>query len=129
MLKSISKIFFILLFLILIVLILIQFFGVVWEKEVLYKNIQPINVKYESHDPYMLRIIKLQYTFNHDYIILVSSKNNPDYGHVLMYPGKNILGQFELDNIKIDWTQDGIDLELYLNTRIFIPKKNFTKGR
>jgi len=121
----------ILLFLVFILLssLLTQFFGVVWSKKELYKSVQPSDIDYESFDPYVLRIIKMQYTFYHDYIIFISSENNPDYGHLIMYPSKEIFDQSEINDIKVHWTNKGINLELYLNTEIFIPKKNFIKGR
>mgnify|MGYP003560583924 FL=1 len=40
-----------------------------------------------------------------------------------------MLREQEFRDLKIKWTAEGIEVEGYLNTKIFIPKKNFVGGR
>ncbi len=110
-------------------ILLSQFLGISWEKETLFQSCQSENIDYQSYDPYCLSIIKETQTLNLKYYILVAKQADPNYGHILNYPAPQIVSYNELENLKINWTDQGIEMETYLNTKIFIPKKNFIGGR
>jgi len=90
---------------------------------------QPDEISYEAYDPYCISIIKQQQALGSTYIILVAQETDPTYGHTLNYPAPYVTSQKDLEDTTANWTNDGIEIETYLNTRIFIPKENFTKGR
>lgn len=106
-----------------------QLIGISWNREEIFKSCQPSEINYESYDPYCVSIIKKRQTFNFKYYIWVAKKIDPSYGHAINYPNSNVIYENEFQDVKINWTNDGIEVETYLNTKIFIPKKNFTGGR
>ena len=110
----------------LVVIILTHWFGVAWSSNVVFSSCQPTRIHYNSTDPYCLSIIRQQQTLGSSYIILVSKSIEPSYGHVLNYPG---IGELDIENTQVHWMNEGIEVETYLKTKLFIPKKNFIGGR
>ncbi|HEY4506264.1 MAG TPA: hypothetical protein VJJ24_02370 [Candidatus Paceibacterota bacterium] len=111
-----------------------QMVGVVWSRKVLLTSCQPAEVTYDSFDPYCLTISKQRLSLGTRYVIWVAKQIEPSYGHGLDYPEVNrgffsISSDDEISQTKVVWTSDSIELETPLNTKIFIPMKNFTGGR
>ncbi len=105
------------------------FLGISWSQDTVFSSCQPKEIDYKSFDPYCVSIIKQQQTFDSKYYILVAKEAEPSYGYVLNFPASGFVSEMDLKYFKINWTDDGIELETYLNTKIFIPKKNFIGGR
>ena len=74
-------------------------------------------------------MIKSQHTFGVKYFIWVANKAESSYGHAINYPAPYIVSEQDIQNTKINWNNDGIEIDTYLNTKILIPKKNFIGGR
>ncbi len=110
-------------------LILLHLMGIVWHSETIFTAHQPKGINYGSYDPYQISIIQQQRTLGSNYIILVSKSAETSYGHVINYPATYVVNEKDMKNAIVNWTNDGVEIETYLNTRIFIPKKNFTRGR
>ena len=107
-------------------IIFTQLIGITWLDEKVFTSCQPSQIKYNSFDPYCLYVIKQQQTLSSNYIIFIGKEVDPNYGHTLNYPTTTIK---QFDQLKVNWTNKGIDLETYNGTRLFIPKNNFIGGR
>lgn len=120
--------------LILIVFILIgivftEWFGISWSNNTLYENCQGSLIKYNSYDPYCLRVIKQSHTLSSDYIILVSRKDDVNYGHVVYYPDATSLSEEGIKSCNTVWSENGVELSLKTGHKLFIPKESFIGGR
>ncbi|MBU1077095.1 MAG: hypothetical protein KKH98_07375 [Spirochaetes bacterium] len=113
----------------LLLLIFTQLLGVTWSNKILFTSKQPKNIDYHSYDPYSLYIIRQTETFGHKYIIMVSKDAEPSYGHVINHIDPYILRDAECKVTKVKWMKTGIEVEMYLNHKLFIPDKAFTGGR
>ncbi len=111
------------------IVIFSQLVGISWSKKEIFRSCQPNEINYQSSDPYCLSTIKQRQTLGSIYFIWVAKKIEPNYGHAINYPNPHILSEQEFRDLKINWTAEGIEVEGYLNTKIFIPKKNFIGGR
>ncbi len=111
------------------IVVLSQLIGISWNEEDIFTSCQPNEIDYESYDPYCVSIIRQRQTLNSRYYIWVAKQIEPSYGHAINYPNPHITSEQELQDVKINWTDEGIEVETYLNTKIFIPKKNFIGGR
>lgn len=112
-----------------VMLIFTHLLGISWSKKVLFTSCQPPEIQYKSYDPYCLSILELQLTFDSKYIISIAKKIAPEYGHDIRYPAPGSVSAKDLQSTITNWKDDGIEIETYLNTKIFIPKKNFIGGR
>jgi hypothetical protein len=115
--------------LILISLILSHLVGFVWSNEEIFKSQQPKELNYNTYDPYSLRIIKQKRTLGSEYIIMVSKYVEPGYGHVLNYPEPYVISEDELKKVIVKWSSTGIELQLTMGHKLFIPKNAFIGGR
>ncbi len=97
-------------------------------REVLYESAQPAHINYQSYDPYVLRIFKFNTIFDSKYYIFISTPEST-YGHLLSYPHNSLADERVIKDTKVLWKDDGIDIRVYLDIEIFIPKGNFTGGR
>lgn len=109
--------------------IILQLLKITWTNTTLFTSTQPSGIKYNSHDPYILSIIKQQQTLTSKHIIFVGKEPDPTYGHTLNFPTSIIVSDKEIEDLQVQWTPEGIQLETYYGTKLFIPKKNFTGGR
>jgi|SRR5690606_10647521 len=109
--------------------IILQLLKITWTNTTLFTSTQPSGIKYNSHDPYILSIIKQQQTLTSKHIIFVGKEPDPTYGHTLNFPTTIIVSDSEIQNLQVQWTAEGIQLETYYGTKLFIPKKNFIGGR
>ena len=112
-----------------IAIIFTQLIGISWSDEKVFTSCQPSEIKYNSFDPYCLYVIKQQQTLTSKYIIFVGKEVDPNYGHVLNFPTTSIVSDEQFNELKVNWTAKGIDLETYYGTQLFIPKKSFIGGR
>ena len=111
------------------VIIILQLLKITWFNTTLFTSTQPSDIEYNSFDPYILSIIKQQQTLTSKHIIFVGKEPGPTYGHTLNFPTSIIVSDMEIQELQVQWTQEGIQLETYYGTKLFIPKKNFTGGR
>ena len=111
------------------IIILAQLTGISWNRKEFITSCQPENIEYGSYDPYCVSITKEYQALNSEFYIWVAKKIEPSYGHAISYPNPSAIDEQELQDTKINWTNEGIGIETYLNTKIFIPKKNFIGGR
>ena len=119
----------IILIILLATIIILQLLRITWSNTILFKSTQPSDIHYNSFDPYTLSIIKQQQTLTSKHIIFVGKEPDPTYGHTLNFPTTIIVSDSEIENLQVDWTPEGIQIETYYGTKLFIPKKNFTGGR
>ncbi|MCK5490980.1 MAG: hypothetical protein KAI67_03990 [Candidatus Pacebacteria bacterium] len=111
------------------IIILAQLTGISWNRKEFITSCQPESIKYNSYDSYCVSITKEYQALNSELYIWVAKEVDPSYGHVISYPNPSVIDEQELQDTKINWTNEGIEIETYLNTKIFIPKKNFIEGR
>lgn len=102
-----------------------QLIGISWNNEKLFTSCQSNEINYESYDPYCVSIIRQRQTLNSRYYIWVATQIEPSYGYAINYPNPDIVSDYEFQDVKINWTNEGIEVETYLNTKIFLPKENF----
>lgn len=110
-------------------IIILQLLKITWTNTTLFTSTQPSHIKYNSFEPYMLSIIKQQQTLTSKHIIFIGKEPDPTYGHTLNFPTSIIVSDMEIQELQVQWTQEGIQIETYYGTKLFIPKKNFTGGR
>lgn len=110
-------------------IIILQLLRITWSNTTLFTSAQPSDIKYNSHDPYILSIIKQQQTLTSKHIIFIGKEPDPTYGHTLNFPTSIIVSDKEIEDLQIQWVPEGIQLETYYGTKLFIPKKNFIGGR
>lgn len=110
-------------------IILTQLIGMSWSDEKVFSSCQPSEIKYNSFDPYCLYIIKQQQTLGLKHVIFIGKEVDSNYGHVLNFPTTSIVSNEQFNQLKVNWSVKGIELETYYGTRLFIPKKSFTGGR
>ena len=118
--------FFILLFL---TVIISQVWGFSWSDKVILRSCQGNYIKYNSSDTYCLTLIKQRQSMNDKYIIMISRKNENEYGYVLNYPEASVINEKEMEKTFVLWTADGIELSFNTGHKLFIPKDAFTKVR
>lgn len=111
------------------IVIICQLFGVSWSDQKFALSCQPQEINYGSSNQYCISIIKQQQTLDTKYFIWIAKQVEPTYGFALNYPFASITSEQDLLDTKTNWTNEGIEIEAYLNTKIFIPKKNFIGGR
>jgi len=126
LIAALSGVFFIIIFL---SVIITQAEGVSWSNVTIFKSLQGDYVKYNASDPYCLSIIKQKQSLSSKYIIMVSMKNDNNYGHVLNYPEADVIDEKNIEKTKVLWTSDGIELSFNTGHKMFIPKDAFIKGR
>lgn len=114
---------------ILVIAVFFQLIGFSFSRKVIFTSYQPYEINYKSYDPYCISIIKQRQIFTLRYYIYITKKIEPSYGYIINYPDPFIIDEQELKNIKINWMKEGIEIETCLNTKLFIPKKNFIGGR
>lgn len=117
------------LIIILVTIIILQLLKITWSNTPLFTSIQPPGINYNSFDPYNLSVIKQQQTLTAKYIIFIGKEPDPTYGHTLNFPTSIIVSDSEIENLQVQWTPEGIQIETYYGTKLFIPKKNFVGGR
>ena len=66
-----------------------------------------------------------------NYAIYVGRESSPSYGHWMKYPFTEDSDTIsaKLSQATVEWTDDGVTLELATGHRIFVPKKSFIGGR
>ena len=126
LIAALSGVFFIIIFL---SVIITQAEGVSWSNVTIFKSLQGDYVKYNASDPYCLSIIKQKQSLSSKYIIMVSMKNDNNYGHVLNYPEADVIDEKNIEKTKVLWTADGVELSFNTGHKMFIPKAAFVKGR
>ncbi len=109
--------------------IIVQLLKITWSNTILFTSTQPSSIEYNSYEPYILSILKQQQTLTSKHIIFVGKEPDPTYGHTLNFPTTIIVSDSEIQNLQVQWTAEGIQLETYYGTKLFIPKKNFIGGR
>ncbi len=112
-----------------ILALLAQWFGFAFSREIFVNSCEPSEINYNSFDPYCLKVIKLNLALNSRWIITISKAADPDYGFILNYPSPDIIGNEEIEGLKVFWKPEGIELETMWNVRLFIPKQRFVGGR
>jgi hypothetical protein len=103
--------------------------GFSWKNSVITESCQGEYVKYNSYDPYCLRIIKQSQPLSSNYIIMVSRKNDENYGHVLNYIDPSPISEDEIKKTRVIWSNEGIEVTFPAGHKLYIPKEKFIGGR
>jgi len=99
---------------------------------------QPAEIEYDGRGPYNVTIVEKDrnwYLFmlstDWNYDIYVGRESPPSYGHWIKYPFAEDEDKIsaKLSQATVEWTDDGVTLELATGHRIFVPKKSFIGGR
>jgi hypothetical protein len=106
-----------------------QYFGISWSNKVVLESCQGNYIKYSGDITYCLRVIRQQQTMSHHYYIIISRKEDKDYGHVLNYPITGIIDESEIEKLRVIWAVDGIELTFPEGHKLFIRKAAFILGR
>lgn len=114
---------------ILLVIIIFQLMGFTYSDKVIMENVQGEYVKYNSGDPFKLRIIKQSLPLSSDYIIIISRKGEDNYGHVITYIDPDPISDDDIRKTRVIWSNEGIELTFPLGQKLYIPKERFIKGR
>ncbi len=113
----------------LIILVLTQLMGFTWKNSVILESFQGEYIKYNSYDPYCLSIIKQSQPLNSNYILMVSRKEDKDYGHVLNYIDPSPISEHEIEKTRVIWSNEGIEVTFPAGHKLYIPKEKFIGGR
>ncbi|MCI0450043.1 MAG: hypothetical protein L0Y79_09720 [Chlorobi bacterium] len=113
----------------LLIVIFLQILGLTWKQSVIFESCQGDYIKYGSYDPYCLSIIKQNQPLNSNYVILVSRKDDKNYGHILNYIDPDPLSEDEIKNSRVIWSVEGIEVTFPAGHKLYIPKESFTGGR
>jgi hypothetical protein len=113
----------------LILLIFFQLIGFTWKNSVVMESVQGDYIKYGSFDPYCLLIVKQYRTLGSSYIILVSRKDDKEYGHVLNFIDPAPLSEDEIEKTRVIWAAEGIELTFTTGHKLYIPRESFIGGR
>jgi len=113
----------------LVLLIFLQMLGFTWKRSVIMESCQGDYIKYGSFDPYCLSIIKQNEPLGSNYIILVSRKDDKEYGHVLCYVDSHPLSDEEIQTTRVIWSSEGIEVTFPAGHKLYIPKDRFIGGR
>lgn len=114
---------------ILFVIIIIQASKLVMSQETLYESEQGEYINYNSNDPYKLYIIKQNQPLSSNYIILISSKQEKSYGHILSYIDPSPVSENDIKQTRVIWSIEGIEMTFTSGHKLYIPKERFTAGR
>ena len=113
----------------LILIVLTQLMGFTWKNSVIMESCQGDYIKYNSFDPYCLRIIKQSQPLSSTYIMMVSRKEDKEYGHVLNYIDPSPLSEEEIVKTRVIWSNEGIEVTFPAGHKLYIPKDTFIGGR
>lgn len=113
----------------LLLVILFQLMDFTLSNRIIMESVQGEYIKYNSYDPYALRVIKKTRPLSSDYIILVSRKDDKEYGHVLSYIDPDPSGDEDIKRTKVIWNNDGIEITFPMGHKLYIPKERFIGGR
>ena len=97
--------------------------------EIIYSEVQPDNIVFDSINSYSLYIIRRQKLLDKDYNILISKDIEPSYGHVINYIDNYVISENDVTNTKLNWTNDGIEIHFPSGHILKVPKANFIGGR
>ncbi len=114
---------------ILIIIILFQVMGFTLSDRVIMESVQGDYIKYNSYDPYKLRIIKQNQPLSSDFIIMISRKGDDNYGHVINYIDPSPVSDDDIRKTRVIWNNEGIEITYPLGQKLYIPKERFTGGR
>jgi hypothetical protein len=114
---------------ILFVIIIIQASKLIMSQETLFESEQGEYISYNSNDPYKLYIIKQNQPLSSNYIILVSSKQEKLYGHILSYIDPSPVSKNDIKQTRVIWSIEGIEMTFVSGHKLYIPKERFTAGR
>ncbi len=100
---------------------------------------QPANTPYDDRGPYYMSVVESDLDWRsfplhveRNYFIYVGrDTGTPSYGHMIKYSFHaypDNIDQF-LRKAKVQWTDEGVTLELQSGHRVFIPEAMFTGGR
>lgn len=106
--------------------------------EVVHKWQQPASITYDGQGPYYLAVVKsdldwrgFPFEIRRNYSIYVGRDPQPSYGHwvdLSFFPEPDDMKTF-LNKASTNWTDQGVELVLPSDHRVFIPKDAFTGGR
>lgn len=113
----------------LIIIIVFQLLGFTIGSSVVMESCQGDYVKYGSGDPYCLNIIKQTQPLSSNYIIMISRKNEMNYGHVINYIDPNPVSVQDIEKTRVIWSDAGIEITFTLGHKLYVPKESFTGGR
>ena len=113
----------------LILLVIFQLMGFTYKNTLVFESCQGDYVKYNSYDPYCLNIIKQQQPLSSDYILLISRKDDKEYGHVLNYIDPLETSEENMKKTRVIWSNDGIEVTFPAGHKLYIPKDKFIGGR
>jgi hypothetical protein len=113
----------------LILLVVFQLMGFTWKDSVIMESCQGDYVKYNSYDPYCLTIIKQSQPLSSSCIIMISRKDDKNYGHVINYIEPSPISEEDMQKTRIIWSNEGIEATFPAGHKLYIPKDSFTGGR
>lgn len=110
------------------IIALTQAIGVSWSQEKILESCQPENIDYKSGDPYCLSINIERQTLGTKTFVKIAKKADPDgIYHGFNYPYS--LNEQNMSEIKVIWSENGIELNTETGFSIRIPKESFIGGR
>ncbi|MCC6866677.1 MAG: hypothetical protein IT280_11020 [Ignavibacteria bacterium] len=113
----------------LLILIIFQLLGFTYHEKVIMELVQGEYIKYNSYDPYKLRIIKQYQPLGSKVIVMVSRSGDDSYGHVINYIDTAPVSEDDIKLTRVIWNNEGIEMTFPLGHKLYIPKECFTGGR
>jgi hypothetical protein len=113
---------------IMILIIGAQLFGFTLGHRKIFQSCQGEYIKYNSFDPYCLSVIKQTRPLGSKYIILISRKDDDNYGHVLNYIPYPV-NEEDISKMRVIWSEEGIEITFSTGHKLYIPKDQFIGGR
>jgi hypothetical protein len=113
----------------LLLVIVFQLMGVVISDKIVMESYQGDYIKYGSYDPYCLSIIKQSQPLSSNYIIMISRKDDKNYGHVINYIDPAPVSEAEVSKTLVIWSNEGIEITFPMGHKLYVPKDKFIGGR
>jgi len=114
---------------ILILIIGAHFFGFTFASKTLLQSCQGDYIKYNSYDPYCLSVIKQVRPLGNVYIVMISRKDDENYGHVINYIDPDPVSEEDIKKMRVIWSGEGIELTFSSGHKLYVPKERFIGGR
>lgn len=118
------------LLILLFLIIILQFLGISLSKTSIVQNCQPENLEYDNSGiSYCVWIYRVNNILDKEYKIWITNDEH-GYGYYAAYPEQHIVNEENLQNLDIQWDEDGVRINRYgTDTFLFVPKEDFIGER
>ncbi len=112
-------------------IIIVQLSGISLEDKIVFQSIQPKPSLFkEDSNTYCVTVINQHQILTEKYTVLIHKQIEPGYGHAISYLDPCPISNKEIGkSTKVKWLSSGVEIEMSLGDKVFIPTKNIIGGR